>query len=212
MDIPAIGTNQLSTLKSNICDDCLGDFSIILIHHNPLPTNNQDLKPYASIIDAGPFLSYCMESLKHIIILHGHAHCESEMTVTKYDYKGNQKAWITALGNKKFYHAASIIDIWLTSNNEFITANITDIEYVASKYNSKHKSVLRSTERPKSLEWIQKSPFNGRKLKFGELAKAIGIDANEVLATVLLQNENILFDINKHNSIDFNDWSIGSLI
>ncbi len=212
LDIPAIGTNQLSNLKSSICDDCQGDFSVILMHHNPLPTNNVELKPYANILDGGPFLSYCIESQKHIIVLHGHTHCDAEMTVSKYNNRGDQQGWVTAIGKKKFYHSASIIDVWLTNDNNFIKAQVQDIEYVSSKYNSSFKSILRSTFIPKPPRWINNMPESGHKLKFQDFANQIGIEANEKLAIQLLQNENRIIDINKNGSINFNDWSVGSLL
>ena len=212
LDIPAIGNNQLSTLKQNICENCSGDFSIILMHHNPLPTNNMELKPYANIIDAGPFISYCMETQKHIIVLHGHTHCEAELTVAKYDSKGNQNGWITALGKEKFHHAVTVIEIWLTNDNDFIKAYITDIVYVASKYNTKFKSILRSTAVPKHPKWIKDLLNITKKKRFCDFAHAIQMEANEDLAIELLQNEGRLIDINKYGSTNYNKWSIGSLI
>lgn len=212
LDIPAIGKNQLSTLKSNISNDGKGDFSMILMHHNPLPTNNVEVRPYANIIDSGQFISYCIESQKHIIVLHGHTHCEAELTITKHDNNGDKKGWITTLGKDKFHYIASMIEIWLTNDNNFIKADITDIKYVASKYNKEFKSILRSSTATKTPRWIKKIPDDTPRMTFREFADMIKEEADENLAIDLIQNEHRFFDIKKNGSNDFNEWLIGSKI
>lgn len=80
LDIPAIGDGQHNEIIKKISSTNIIDCCILLMHHNPIPTNCIEIRPYANLIDGGRFLNDLLKTNKKVFILHGHTHFDSCIT------------------------------------------------------------------------------------------------------------------------------------
>ncbi|CAD7767332.1 MAG: hypothetical protein DNFNHJIP_00740 [Candidatus Argoarchaeum ethanivorans] len=140
MNIPAIGIDQLEWCSKYIANR-EGNCAVLLMHHNPLPTSNVDIRPYANLIDSGPFLLQCMENGLNTIILHGHTHCSSAFTL--HPNEGDDNGGISTISNRGLSGGmsseASIVEITTTDRNEFIKADVYVIERNSAMFQPNYK-------------------------------------------------------------------------
>lgn len=210
MDIPALGFKQL-----DFCIETLavreGNCAVILIHHNPVPTANVDIRPYANLIDSGLFLLKLMENGRHIIVLHGHAHAKSGLSV--YPHQGDEGGFLALIGNKGLSGGlnseASLIQITTTDRNEFIKANVFYIERNADIFENNFQYYLqtRSIEATDTDLELDKLPQN-RSLTFVEVSEKLGKPADELLAEKLIILEPFRLRISGQGLSSLNEWRI----
>lgn len=189
MDIPAIGTKQMDCCCEAL-GEAVGNCAVLLMHHNPVPTSQIDIRPYANLIDSGPLLTRLMTNGQHIIILHGHTHSESGLTM--HPHLGDEGGFVASIGNNGLSAqpsaSASLLEITTTDRNEFISANIYGIVRNAALFVRKYQYTLRERLLDYFIpQWdLDKLPKN-RTLTFTELAQKVDILANESLAEDLIR-------------------------
>ena len=214
MDIPALGFKQL-----DFCIEKLvqreGNCAVILIHHNPVPTGNVDIRPYANMIDSGPFILRLMGNRRHIILLHGHAHARSGLTV--YPHQEDKGGFLASIGNRGLSGGinseASLIQIMTTDRNDFIKADVYSIERNADIFQNhfKYSLTTRSIEPPyEYFVELNKLPTN-RNLTFQEVSEILGKQADEALAENLVNLAPTCLEILTQGHSSPNKWRISRI-
>lgn len=129
MDIPAIGQDQLETVN-NFLKDTEGNCAVLLGHHNPLPTHQLVIRPYAGLVDAGQLIFEMINTEKRIIFLHGHTHCDTTLIANCPEilYSG----FIACLGANGLHRlpwggvpSAAFIKLLADENGNFLAAIVS---------------------------------------------------------------------------------------
>lgn len=192
MDIPAIGIKQkdscLRFLQNN-----QGNCAIILMHHNPVPAGIIEIRPYANIIDSGPFLLELTNSGQYIIILHGHIH--SQAGVSMYSHQDDRGGFVASIGSAGFSTtlnaSASIIQVFTVGNNNFLKANIYSIERKQTDYKTSFQYTLqeRTDDDNLAISTID-ALTKGRTYDFGRVKELLSWNGDdELLAESLVKLE-----------------------
>ncbi len=212
MDIPALGRNQIDKLSEQL-HGANSDCVIILMHHNPLPTNNIEVRPYANLIDSGIMLKHIFQSKKKTIILHGHTHCNSDLSVFKHNNNEEEKPLVVALGNKglssRETSMATVVELAITNDSDFIKADIHEVERNSTMYEIVRTFYIKDFDVIIDSDFLSKVPKN-QKILFESFATRVGEPPDEILAGKILKYEPYLKIINRDKN--FNDWKIIRLI
>jgi len=191
MDIPALGFDQIDSCIKALAEG-EGNCAVVLMHHNPFPTSTVDIRPYANLIDSGPLVLRLMEKGRHVIILHGHTHSTSGLSM--HMHQGDEGGFVASIGNRGLTgapnSAASLIQVTTTNRNEFIKADVYFIERNATIYENNFQYTLqqRSLDPIKVDLELDKLPKN-RSLTFHEASNMLGRVADDSLAEDLVQLE-----------------------
>lgn len=191
MDIPALGYSQIDAAAHAVAansSNCL----IVLLHHNTLPASTTDIRPYANLIDSGQLLVRLMENGRRVILLHGHVHCDSELTVfpIREDMAGGFVASVSSRGLiDRANAAANLVGIYLTGADSFLKASVSLIERVGDDFQCHSKYVLLNRHR--EMGDIELEVRNALELNktyaFPKVAELLGKPASEELAEKLIQ-------------------------
>lgn len=189
LDIPAFGRTQLQSLCEFLIDS-KSNFSIILCHHNPVPTYFTQIIPYPDIIDAGPFIYRLLNRKKRSIILHGHTHCDGNLTI--YEEGQKEHKFLTAIGCKGLYDPRSAgvtgIKILIDSNNNFLAGVITKYIKEGEIFKSMPKYyILDSGSSEIQSEYSLENIKVNTQYQFSQIASILGKEANEKTAEDLIR-------------------------
>lgn len=191
LDIPAIGRAQFENAFSKI-DDMTGNLLILLTHHNPLPTLNLEIRPYASLVDSGDLIFSFMQNDRRVIILHGHTHCDSMLTAfSPEDLSGTGRGFVSSIGGSGLHGhgeaAVTHIEIIADDSNNFLTATLS--RFVKRGSTFVQDKTTRIYDSPS--EYINKLDLNKLKtnesMPFKLVAKVLKKRPNEKLAEELLR-------------------------
>jgi len=191
MDIPALGFDQIDSCIEALAEG-EGDSAVVLMHHNPVPTSNVDIRPYASLIDSGSLVLRLMEKGRHVIILHGHTHSKSGLSM--HTHQGDEGGFVASIGNRGLTggpnSAGTLIQIMTTDRNEYIKADVYFIERNATIYENNFQYTLQQ----RSLEPIEvglelDKLTKNRCLTFCEVSKLLEKPVDNSLAEGLVQQE-----------------------
>ncbi len=189
MDIPAIGKSQLESVWSYLRAK-EGNFSIILCHHNPVPTPNLEVRPYSSLVDSGPLLYGLMENKRRVFILHGHTHCETTLTTHTDDQE--EHGFITSIGSKGLFSSISAavanIQIIVDSHKNFLTGIISG--YSQRGHNFLKRQSYQVFDMPTSEMQTKYQLDNleaNKRFQFSDVASKLGANADEDFAENLLR-------------------------
>lgn len=210
MDIPAVGIDQIGS-----CYDALlgsdGNCAVVLMHHNPLPTSNIDIRPYANLIDSGPLLLRLMGNGRHVVILHGHTHSESGLSV--HMHQEDKGGFIASIGSRGFSvrsnAVASLAKITTTARNDFIKLDVYFIKGNTTIFQNYFQYSLsaRSIESFQPEDWdLDKLPKN-RQLTFDEVSKLVQKAPDDSLEEDLVQLEPTSVKISGEE-LSRNEWRI----
>lgn len=191
MDIPAVGFDQINSC----CDALLGNVgncAVVLMHHNPLPTSNINIRPYANLIDSGPLLLRLMSNGRHVVILHGHTHSESGLSV--HMHQEDKGGFIASIGSKGFSvksdAVASLAKIITTARTDFIKLDVYFIRGNATifqkyfQYSLSARSVI-----PFKPDWDLNKLSVNRQLTFDEVSQLVDKAPDDSLEEDLVQLE-----------------------
>lgn len=197
MDIPGIGRQQRESVSTAL-NNMRGNCAVLFMHHNPIPTQMTVFRPYAFPLDIGVFIGQLISNGRYVIILHGHTHCKSGMSVYPHDFDNNldNGGFLACIGNAglsgKPNDAATFIQIVTSSTNEFVKANIYSIIRNASVYDKKFEYTLRerAIKFPQTgWDW-NKIPKNVT-CSFNQVAEKVGVSPSESLAIDLLRYDGL---------------------
>ncbi len=195
MDIPAIGTDQLSKLHE-FYGSLSGNCIVVLGHHNPLPTHNIVIRPYADIIDAGRLIFNLIENGRRVIFLHGHTHCNSSLVA--YSPQESRSGFIACLGVSGLHGStpetapsASFIKIFSEDNSNFLMAIVYRYERVGSDFRLAQNFQIKDEINSYSRVDLDISQISSRtSLYLEEYAQELNYKDQEHLAEELLKISN----------------------
>lgn len=135
MDIPAVGNKQINEVIEFISQSS-GKTALVIGHHNILPTRNIDIRPYGQLVDSGILLFRLIEHGRRIIFLHGHSHCDNQVTAFSQDNdSGGFLASIGVAGlHGKGNATATYIHLFLSDSCEFLAASIFPYRRIGSDF------------------------------------------------------------------------------
>ena len=210
MDIPALGFAQIDAILAQL-DDSESQSALVLMHHNPVPTDNVQIRPYANLLDSGPLLYKIFNSNKHVILLHGHTHCKAELSAHNHGRGG--RGVISAIGNSGLSSdsrsEASFVQIILTDQGCLAKANVFSLRRNAASYEKEFAySVSRRSpsELPLLNEVVERLPRE-EMFTFTQAAELLDKPADERLAQSIVQLESAVLDIT-NMSEDYMKWRI----
>lgn len=189
LDIPAIGKSQTGQLLTYL-QKSKANCALVLAHHAPAATPNVEIRPYATMLDSGPFLSRLTASGQRVILLHGHAHCDSSLTICAPEEEND--GFVTAIGGRGLHGygeaGACIIRIFLDSERRFLVALVRRFNQRGSTWMrgpifylfNRSQSVNSATFSLDGLESNVGYPFE-------EAAKRIRVPADTHFAEALLR-------------------------
>lgn len=214
MDIPALGYKQIDTIADALANSS-GNCAIVLMHHNALPASITDIRPYANLIDSGQLIVRLIENGSRVILLHGHIHCDSELSVfpIREDMTGG---FVASIGSRglidRVNAAANLVEICLTEANDFIKANVALIERIGDDFQCPNQYVLLNRHREMGdFEWKVRNVLELNKTyPFSKVAELLEKPANEELAEKLIQLDPRPLEIAPQKA-PISDWRINRL-
>ena len=209
LDIPAIGMSQLNVINSLISENKT-DISLIIMHHNAIPSTIAEIRPYSYLIDGGLFLKKINVPNKTIILLHGHTH-ESMEYITKIPFKKTSNS-VLSIGVSGFDgisngdNVANIISIYLDDDNHFIRLNIYQIIYQKPTFINKDMAFMNKDNAiPLGFGW-QNLPMNTFLSVNNILDKIENATSETHLLEMMITNEHDYFDIRRGSETDPLKW------
>lgn len=212
LDIPAIGNKQIKETLDFISQND-SDSAIILMHHNPVPNDSIEIRPYCNIVDSGKFLTELLNTKKKIFILHGHTHFNYDILSYFPNGDGN---YISAIGcgalNDSANSKANIYEFYYQDDNSHIITKVHRIYRIGSaSFGIKYShNIFDKGISIDEAPIISKLLSLNDSIKFSDLAKdlkSINITEKLLLRTILKQ-ESFLINIEKRDSDYFQNWVI----
>lgn len=212
LDIPSIGAIQkhdlLKAIRSYNTDNV-----ILLMHHNPLPNNSIELRPYCNVVDSGNVISELINTEKKVFILHGHTHYN--YNVMAYFPPLNEN-YLSLIGcgplNGTQNSKANILEFYYTNENKHI---ITKIHNIYKSGGAGYSNIYSHNIYDKNISIAERKIntshiFDSKsQVTFSELKKIVQNQVNdEDLLKVILKEEQIFLKIDKKGSDNYNDWLI----
>lgn len=200
MDIPALGYNQLDQMAAGLTEG-KGNCAIILMHHNPVPTTAVDIRPYANLIDAGQLISRLVERGRRVVVMHGHTHCDSGLTV--FPHHKDTGGFVACIGSRGLSGgtnaAATVVELALTEMYDFCRANVAYIERIGDDFQRRDKYVLLNRFRDRGdldIELrIHKHLALNKTYTFDQAAQALSLKADATLEEKLIQLDPNIIEI-----------------
>jgi len=211
LDIPAIGTKQIDDLVATI-GNSNSDSAIVLMHHNIMPNNSIEMRPYSNIIDGGKAITSLMNTRKKIFILHGHTHFEYNIVASFPEQKDN---FVSTIGcgslNEEEGTKSNILEFYFSENDKHLITKVHSLfKFGTTGYKNKfsydiyEKTLSRGESKIKLLEVVEEHNI----LRFDELKQKTNSLNDDELLKVLLTNEHKTVSINKGSTDDYNNWII----
>jgi 3',5'-cyclic AMP phosphodiesterase CpdA len=215
LDIPSIGTKQKLEVL-NIIRENNSDNAIILMHHNPLPNNSIELRPYSSVVDSGNIISELMDTEKKVFILHGHTHFD--YNILAYFPTKNDN-YLSSIGcgplNGSQNSRANILEFYYTTNDRHIITKIHNIfksggaGYTDRYSHNIYDKSLSKVERMINVYTILDSKNS---VSFTELKEQILKQTQDVqdddIVKILLKEELMSLKIDKNGTDNYINWLI----
>jgi len=175
MDIPALGEKQRNQVAKYLTDRAQSGFAVIVMHHNPLPTSNVEMRPYSNILDSGPFLLQLTEKNARVLALHGHTHSDSSSRFfPQFGGRDNVTGYVTSLGSPGFasdaHASARLIRVYTRDSGTIIKIDIDRIERNGACFHFTLETSLQEGQTAQGLqEAIVALPGVNRRWKVDEL-------------------------------------------
>jgi len=210
LDIPAIGKDQLRDMLEFIGNH-ESDSAIILMHHNPVPTNSIEIRPYSNLVDSGKILTSLLSTSKKSFILHGHTHFDYD--ILSYFPNGNGN-YVSSIGcgalNDSPHSRANIYEFYYTKSNKHIITKVHRVTRSGGAgftTNHSHSIFEKGFEKDEAKIWS--SIINLKKsIVFKDLLKNLNEVDEDSLLMFILKQESIYLYINKNENDNFLEWII----
>jgi len=192
MDIPAIGWSQLDSMLRHL-NKAKANCAVVVAHHSPTPTPNIEVRPYGLLVDSGPFIFGLMEGGRRVLLLHGHAHCDSALTAQTP--QAPEPGFIATIGSRGLHGnggaKVSHVQLLITEDRNFLMAVVSRFEQQGSAFHRMESFYIWDS--PGSAVQVEldldKLDRNHQYL-FSEIANALGVPGDESLADRLLRLSN----------------------
>ena len=216
-DIPIIGSEQLNELKREL-NKCENELIIIALHHNPLPSQSIEFRPYSQLIDRGGLLHELLHlDKKNILLLHGHTHSENHYELESTTIKSNpidlktRLSCISNPGMKNLETSGVVIGYYFRNyfdnNNSYLKTEIYCIRQTQMGFSEDYYDTIINTTRRQSID-LNWTPIKiNRPYSIKEISDKLNEPENVILTEVLLK-ENIHFYIIKKREDDYQEWKI----
>ncbi len=212
LDIPAIGNKQLDETLSYIAQNA-SDSAILLMHHNPVPNNSVEIRPYSSMVDSGKFITKLLDSKKNTFILHGHTHFEYD--ILSYFPNGDDN-YVSAIGcgalNDSASSRANVYEFYFTNDNKHIITKVYRIKRKGSAiFGVEHShSIYDKGLSEFDLPILMALAAIRGSITFSELLDNLkDSDVDEIsILRMILRYESKIVNLDKKNSDNYLDWNI----
>jgi len=221
LDIPAIGNKQLEDILDAVSDS--SDACILLMHHNPIPNANIEIRPYSNMLDNGVVLYKLLDTGKKILILHGHTHFPSCISsfLPQFDDRDN---FLSTIGcgclNGTENGKAEIVECLFTNENFHFKTIVHELaRNSANCFMSNNFYEIKNRELNIEINWS--ILVRNKKYHFPEIREILKSDFAKTNNDAIISDEDILmgllnlsksFKINKNLSSDYNNWYFTRII
>jgi hypothetical protein len=156
-----------------------------------------------------------MEKGRRVVLLHGHIHCDSELTIfpIREDAEGG---FVASIGSRGLLNrtnaAANLVELWLTDTNDFIQATVDFVERIGDDFQYRNQYVLMNRHRETGdidnveLTLRNKLEMN-KKYVFTKVAELLNRPPDNDLAEKLIQLQPKPINIMGKKQ-HFSDWQI----
>ncbi len=213
LDIPAIGDTQLENLLTSLSES--GDSCIIMMHHNPIPNANIEIRPYSNMLDNGVIIYKLLDTGKKIFVLHGHTHFPSCIS-SFLPQQGNRNNFLSTIGcgclNGSENGKAEIIEFMFTENNFHFKTTVHEIARSSTKcFMTNNFYEIRNRDGEINIDIAWSKLVKGKRYSVQEIKAMLkesnqNEDLNEEDILMGLLNLSNIFIINKNQSGDPNSW------
>lgn len=209
LDIPAVTTLQRQRIQKAVRTQQT-NFFIMLSHHSFVPSNSVEIRPYASIIDAGKTLYDLFSLKKNVIALHGHIHFSSAMM--SYEPRLNPNLFFSSIGaglfNGGLGSSVNILEFICSDDGEYVITIVYEYVKNISGFSLLRSYSIGNHNRRDSLSSINNvfSSQPNDRIQIGELIRRSGERERDVLVSIL-QHEDT-FRIDRNGSVDLSDWTV----
>lgn len=213
LDVPAIGNKQLDECLSYITSQN-SDSAIVLMHHNPVPNNSVEIRPYSSMVDSGKFITKLLHTKRNTFILHGHTHFDYD--ILSYFPNGDDN-YVSAIGcgalNDSASSRANIYEFYFDENNLHIITRVFRVKREgAAAFGVRHSHNVYDKGFSKyDAPVLTVLAGLSNSISFTELLKKLkdeDVDDISLILRVILRYESLLINLDKRNSDDYNNWLI----
>lgn len=209
LDIPVIGDVQLTTLLEKVSQ--VKETCFLLMHHNPIPNTNIEIRPYSNLLDSGVLMHDLLDTGKKFFILHGHTHLQTCISSFLPDDESTNFISTISCGclNGNNGGRAQIIASLFTDNNECLKTTIHQLTnagatFKFSKFEINNRDIIPNIR----IKWSNLN--HNQKYTFQEIKKCIFNDETKELTDddILgeLLNRKGAFKILKNGSQEYLDW------
>ncbi len=213
LDVPAIGNKQLDACLNHIISQ-KSDSAIILMHHNPVPNNSIEIRPYSSMVDSGKFITKLLHSKKNSFILHGHTHFDYD--ILSY-FPNGENNYVSAIGcgalNDSASSRANIYEFYFDNDDKHIITRVFRVKRegaAAFGVNYSHNVFDKgfSTDDATVLKVLVEQKNSLPFVNLLEKLKNENVSDISLIISILLRYESIIINLDKKNSDDYNNWVI----
>lgn len=210
LDIPAIGDDQNTSICNIVSKSDVKDACILLMHHNPIPTNCIEIRPYANLIDGGRLLNSLLDTGKKVFILHGHTHFESFLTSYLPSSQGNNYVSIigSAALNGSPSSKASILEFVFSDDERHIKTDISEIYRNGASFKIKNMFSICNMQDNIDLDLQWNSLIKNKSYRFEKVKELLLYNGDDDdLAQKILFMSPKMIKIGRNNSSDYKEWT-----
>lgn len=207
LDIPAITNSQRERII-NAISSTETSFVILLMHHNLMPCNMVEIRPYSFVLDAGKTIEELLGTQKDVLLLHGHVHSPSSYVMCHPDNDSYISSIGTGLFNGNFGSSINIVEVFCSDEGMHIITIV--YEHLKQTSGFIYNKAIHIRGRgvndclSKVLDFCDKCA--GKGARFSDIKNEIKCSEQDLLSTVLLNDHQ--FRISRNNSSDPSLWVI----
>lgn len=207
LDIPAITLDQRKRILKAISDNS-SSFIVLVMHHNLLPNNMVEIRPYSSVLDAGKALDELITTEKNVLMVHGHVHFPSSYVM----YRPDSHSFISSVGSGLFNgtsgSSVNIVELFCSDEEEHIITVVYEYIKQINGFQLKKSTFIYDHISKDFLSEVislfSKNPGIG--IKFDEIRSHVSCSEKDLLSTILLNST--VFKISRNKSTNPCDWII----
>lgn len=207
LDIPAV-TNKQRQRVLNAITQIDTTFVVLIMHHNLIPCNTVEIRPYSSVIDAGKTLDQLKDTDKDLLILHGHVHFPSSSILRWPRSVSSVSSVGSGLFNETSSSSVNVIELFCSDEGDHLITVV--YEYIKQvngfKFNKSfciyHSQITEDVS--SVLNLFESDP--GKGIIFSKIKEQAKCSERDLLRIVLSNDS--LFSVSRNKSINVDDWVI----
>lgn len=207
LDIPAVTNSQGDRVINAIMKD-EASFVVLVMHHNLIPCNSVEIRPYSSVIDAGKTLDRLMGTQKDVLILHGHVHFPTASIFCR----PQEISFVSSVGSGLFNGTSgssiNIIEVFCSDEGDHVITVVYEfIKQINGLNFNKSFSLYHQSGKEDLAEIIKLFEVDPEKgIRFSDMKGKVNCSERELLRVILSQSN--FFKVSRNKSNDVKDWII----